>query len=220
MKFRSLLLLVLFVAIAGETWARNAPDFTLSDSDGKQVTLSSFRGKYVVLEVLLVTCPHCQAAAKVLEKMQAEYPDQLQVLGVSTPGFGVVALSDYKREFGVTYPLLQGSWKFLMDYLGVSPARPQYQIPWFFVISPTGEILQEKNPDSPLDKSFYNNPDPAANVADAGDAWLQKSVESMIRQTLPKKEAAKPPVAKQPVRKAPAVKSVPDLGSYRLGQRS
>lgn len=207
MKLRSLSLLVLLIAGAGGAWARNAPDFTLPDSDGKRVSLSSFRGKYVVIEVLLVTCPHCQAASRVLEKMQAEYADRLQVLGVSTGGHGVVALTDYKREFGVTYPLLQGNGKFMMDYLGVGPVT-QYRIPWFFVISPTGEILHEKNPDNPLENSFYNNPDPAANAADTGDAWLQRSVETMIRQTLPPKKAAGPPAgaAKQPVRKAPATK--------------
>ena len=36
-----------------------APDFTLNDLDGKPVTLSSFRGKTVVLVFWATWCPDC-----------------------------------------------------------------------------------------------------------------------------------------------------------------
>ncbi len=51
--FSSALLAVLLAAPAA--LARNAPDFTLPTPDGKQITLSSLRGKFVVVEFLSPT---------------------------------------------------------------------------------------------------------------------------------------------------------------------
>ncbi len=125
--------------------------------------------------------------------------------GYEDGNYSVVALTDYKRYFGVTYPLLQSNPKFLMDYLGVG-LNTGYHIPWFFVISPAGQILQRRNPENALDSSFYNNPDPKANAADSGDVWLQKSLEAMIRQILPKKAAPPQPAGKAPAAKKPAAR--------------
>jgi peroxiredoxin len=223
MKVRSFLVLLVWVLLAGGAWtaraasasspappgpARTAPEFSLPDSDGKYVSLSSFRGKYVVIEIMDITCPHCQAASKSLEKMQLEYPNELQVLGIALRG-SVVALTDYKTEFAVTYPMLQGNQKTLIDYLGAAEALGNFRIPIFFVVDPAGEIVQQKDPTNEVDKDFYNNPDPTANAADTGDAWLQKSLEQMIRQVLPAKPAAKPPAARAPAEKAPATKAPP-----------
>lgn len=186
MKSRFFALLALLLLTTG-AWARNAPDFTLPDSDGRQVTLSNYRGKYVVLEFLAITCPHCQAASKALEKIQLEYPEQLLVLGVSTGGQGVVALTDYKKAFGVTYPVLQADTKILMDYMGINPMQPNYHIPWFFLIDPSGRIVREVSADRASDVAFYTNPDPKAKPEESGDAWLMKNVEAMVQQAIPKK---------------------------------
>ncbi len=42
-------------AAAAAAGARNAPDFTLPTPDGRQITLSSLRGKLVVIEFLSPT---------------------------------------------------------------------------------------------------------------------------------------------------------------------
>ncbi len=54
-SFLSLTLLLLFSAAAA--WASPGPDFTLTDTNGKSVRLSDFRGKYVVLEWTNPECP-------------------------------------------------------------------------------------------------------------------------------------------------------------------
>jgi peroxiredoxin len=183
----SLLMVLAAIPVAG---ARTAPDFTLPDSEGRQVTLSNYRGKWVVLEIMLPICPHCQAAAKVLEKMQLEFPTQLQVLGIATPGNGAAVLAAFKKEFGVTYPVLQGTPTLLIQYFGHPPA----QVPAFALVSPSGEILKLRSNDQPEDKDFFANAD--------------QNLESMIRLALPPKKGVKsaPATAKKPTVKKPAAK--------------
>jgi peroxiredoxin len=177
MRFRLCLLLAWLALAAGAWAARRAPDFTLPDSDGKPVSLSSFRGRYVMLEMISLTCPHCQAATKVLTKLQTEFSGRLQVLAISTAGEGVVALTDFKRGFGINFPVLQGDNKVLMDYVGVTPAKPFFQVPVLFLISPEGQILQERSPDRMADKDFYAN--------------TEQNLEAMVRQAIPSKKAVK-----------------------------
>src|ERR1700679_3496901 len=52
-----------------------APDFSVPSSDGKQVTLSSFQGKYVVLEWYNHDCPFVrkQYDSGAMQKLQAAY---------------------------------------------------------------------------------------------------------------------------------------------------
>jgi thiol-disulfide isomerase/thioredoxin len=52
---------------------RKAPElaFTLPGVGSK--LLSQYRGKVVAIEFIMTTCPHCQAAAKVMTKYQQDY---------------------------------------------------------------------------------------------------------------------------------------------------
>jgi peroxiredoxin len=66
-----------------------APDFTLKTVDGKSYTLSSFKGKPVLLEFFAVWCPHCQAESTVLNQLDAAFgPHGLQTLAVLASPYG------------------------------------------------------------------------------------------------------------------------------------
>jgi thiol-disulfide isomerase/thioredoxin len=62
----------------GET----APDFTVADG-GRNVTLSQFRGKPVVLNFWASWCPPCVAEMPALVQMQKQLGDKALVLAVS-----------------------------------------------------------------------------------------------------------------------------------------
>lgn len=49
-----------------------APDFTLTSPSGKQVTLSQFRGKPVVLNFWATWCPPCKLEMPTIEKLSQE----------------------------------------------------------------------------------------------------------------------------------------------------
>jgi len=61
-----------------------APDFTQNDVDGKPVTLSSFRGKYVLIDFWASWCGPCRQENPNLVKTYNKYKDKnFTVLGVS-----------------------------------------------------------------------------------------------------------------------------------------
>jgi peroxiredoxin len=66
-----------------------APDFTLKTVDGKSYSLSSSKGKPVLLEFFAVWCPHCQAEAKVLNQLDAAFgPHGLTTIAVLASPYG------------------------------------------------------------------------------------------------------------------------------------
>jgi peroxiredoxin len=67
-----------------EWLGREAPDFTLLDLDGRPVTLSSLRGKVVVLDFWATWCGPCNEEMRALKKIDDEHKaKQVIVLGIS-----------------------------------------------------------------------------------------------------------------------------------------
>ena len=70
-------------AFATETLPRKAPEFVIKLPNGPQKLLSQYRGKVVVLEFLITTCPHCKDTSRLMSKLQTEYgPRGLVCVGI------------------------------------------------------------------------------------------------------------------------------------------
>lgn len=59
-----------------------APDFTLENTDGKKVSLSEFRGKWVILDFWGSWCIWCVRGFPELKDAYAKYKDVLEVIGL------------------------------------------------------------------------------------------------------------------------------------------
>lgn len=59
-----------------------APDFTLNDINGKPLTLSSLRGKYVVLDFWGAWCGWCIKGFPEMKAYYEKYKDKMEILGI------------------------------------------------------------------------------------------------------------------------------------------
>ena len=67
--------------LEGQQVPRKAGEWTIQVLNGKPIPLAAHKGKPVLLAFILTTCPHCQHAVELLNKLQPEYaPRGLDIL--------------------------------------------------------------------------------------------------------------------------------------------
>lgn len=122
---------------------RNAPDFTLNDLQGKQVSLNDYRGKTVLLDFWATWCAPCRMAAPELIKIQKNYRHKgLVVLAISLDDRDDCddrCLLDYKRQQKLNFKVLRGDLKILVDYFN----NPGIPIPTSIIVDKQGRIVSE-----------------------------------------------------------------------------
>ncbi len=115
-----------------------APDFTLEALDGRNLRLSDFRGKAVLLNFWATWCGPCKIETPWLVEMQKEYgPQGLQVVGVAMDDSGKDEIAKFAKEMGVNYPVLLGK-EAVGDAYGGVPALPES-----FFIGRNGKIVDK-----------------------------------------------------------------------------
>lgn len=61
-----------------------APDFTLKNLEGQDITLSSFRGQYVLIDFWASWCVPCRASMPAMKELYAKYHDKgLEIIGLT-----------------------------------------------------------------------------------------------------------------------------------------
>jgi thiol-disulfide isomerase/thioredoxin len=120
---------------------RRSPEFTIYDSSGKTILLSSLKGKVVVLEFLFIRSPHCLRVAQILNKLQGELgPRGFQPVGIV---FGMGAneseVSNLVQYFKLAYPVGYTSSDKVDNYLG-RKGNEILKIPQVVVIDRIGMI--------------------------------------------------------------------------------
>jgi peroxiredoxin len=80
------------------------PDFTLTDVNGKQVQLSSFRGKPLVLTFFASWCNPCEKEMPLLQRAHDDDPNRFGALAVSYDDLAGDS-RDFVRRLGVTFPV-------------------------------------------------------------------------------------------------------------------
>lgn len=86
-----------------------APDWQLTDVDGKPVKLSDFKGKVIILDFWATWCPPCRAEIPGFVAIQKKYADRsFTVIGVSLDEQGPSMVKPFMRQLGMNYPVVMG----------------------------------------------------------------------------------------------------------------
>lgn len=116
-----------------------APEFTLKDINDKNVSLSDYRGKVILIEFWATWCPPCRASIPELVTVYNKY---------RAKGFTILAISvdegqdvqkklvAFAKEFGMTYPVLLADRNATFQY-GVN------SIPHTFIVNKEGIIKNQ-----------------------------------------------------------------------------
>ena len=115
----------------------DAPDFTLTDLQGRTLKLSDLRGKAVVLNFWATWCPPCKQEIPWFVDLQNRYGAAgLQVVGVSMDDEGDQKdVAKFARENSINYPILLGKEKVAAQYGGID------YLPTTFYIDRNGVVM-------------------------------------------------------------------------------
>lgn len=137
------------------------PDFSLTDPEGKKVSIKDFRGKTVFLNFWATWCEPCREEMPAMEKLYQEHKNNnFVVLAVNVKDRKQEALA-FVKELKLTYPIvfdpnaevasLYGAWGLPTTYLigpkGEGLARGWGPAEWYGSAARNliKELLEEKN---------------------------------------------------------------------------
>jgi peroxiredoxin len=124
------------------TDGKQAPDFTLTTTDGKTLRLSDYKGKGVIVNFWATWCPPCRAEIPDMVELQKEYESK----GFSFIGIAVGDDEEKVKAFvaaqKVNYPVAIGTRELAMSYGKFTQEGAIRGIPTSFVINGKGEIVE------------------------------------------------------------------------------
>jgi hypothetical protein len=149
MKIRMRMLISVAVLLVLVAWPlpakapvpRKSPELKFTNPAGKEILLSSFNGKVIVIEFLLVRCPHCLRVVQMINSLQGELGSrefQPVIIAFDNKITGQV-MTSFVDHFKLNCPVGYTSSDKVDAYLGRS-AMERLQVPQIVVIDRTGIV--------------------------------------------------------------------------------
>jgi peroxiredoxin len=112
-----------------------APDFTLEDLYGNEISLSDYKDKIVFLNFWATWCGPCRHEIPGFLEIYKQYKSQgMEIIGVSVDRTGTASVLNFARQYEISYPVVMSTQKLERDY------KPGRFIPTTFVINKKGQI--------------------------------------------------------------------------------
>ncbi|HMB15589.1 MAG TPA: TlpA disulfide reductase family protein [Pelovirga sp.] len=147
---RYLLLIVLLVVLSGGAYiyfnmppapavaGDIAPDFTLEDTKGNKVTLSSLRGKVVMVNFWATWCPPCKEEMPSMERLNKFMSDEdFVMLAINADDNGREVVPDFLKKNPHDFTVLYDDQGAVKQSYGV------YKLPESFIINKDGTIVEK-----------------------------------------------------------------------------
>lgn len=114
---------------------REAPDFLLTDSSGRSLRLSGFRGKVVLLNFWATWCNPCRVEIPWFIDFQRRYGSRgFSAIGVSLDDDGWNTVRPYTSKHGINYPIVLGGEQVAQAYGGLE------SLPTTLIIDRNGRV--------------------------------------------------------------------------------
>ena len=110
-----------------------APEFTLHDLAGGDVSLSALRGRPVVIDFWATWCAPCERQVPVLNAFHDKHGDRIPVLGIAVDADGAKRVKSFVEQHELRYRVLLGDEGLAQDY-------DAFGFPTLYVIRPDGTI--------------------------------------------------------------------------------
>ena len=170
--------------VRGADVTREAPELLLTDTNGKPIRLSLLRGKVVVLEFMLTTCPHCQNTAKLMSRLQKEYgPRGFQAISLPFNDDAPIAAPGFVAAHQVTHPVAAIQRDRVYEFAQLSPVM-RHSVPIMVFIDRRGRIRAQHEGDA----TFFQNE----------EANFRAKVLELLREPGPRPTGGAPPTRKSP----------------------
>jgi peroxiredoxin len=136
---------------------RPAGEFVMRLTSKELVLLSRFRGRPVVMEFLMTTCPHCQKCSSILQKLMDEYGSQVQFLGAAFNEGADYMVPGYIAGLRLKFPVGVASRDSVYEFLQLRDHQGPVYVPQLVFIDKNGMIRAQYSGDNEFFKDEENN---------------------------------------------------------------
>lgn len=152
-------LIVFLLLVAAAAFALDAgdkaADFKLSDAAGKEVKLSDYNGKNVVVIFIATRCPYSNAFNEVMARLGRDYTSKgVVVLGINSNNSEPAAeVAEHAKKHGFSFPVLKDSGNKVADRYSAQVTPEAFVIDGKGVIRYHGALGSSDNPTTDATKA-------------------------------------------------------------------
>lgn len=131
---------------------KEATGFSLEDIDGNLLTLSSLRGKYVILDFWGSWCGACIKSFPHLKAFYEQHHNKLEIIGI--------ACHDTKEKWNAAVKRHELPWLHVLNGEGTNDVAELYGVqayPTYVLIAPDGRVLQWMSDDPDTFDLYFND---------------------------------------------------------------
>lgn len=111
------------------------PPFLVRDIAGDMVSTAALKGKVVILNFWATWCGPCREEIPELIALQAQYKDQIQIVGISEDEAPPAQVAQFVQKAGINYPVVMSSGPLEKEYGGIAA------LPTSFFVNRDGRVV-------------------------------------------------------------------------------